>query len=372
MVTLKKRILKSSWRPNRVLFAAAALLCTLTAMAQSGHTTALKFNSTVHDFGKFSATAGPQKCTFTYTNVSNEPVVINNILSSCGCSVPEWDKAPIMPGKGGKITVTYLNDHGAYPFDKTLTVYVSSSAKPIQLRIIGIPYAKEKPLSEQFPVRYGLLGMKRQIQNGGQIEQGLQKALKENIVNLSNRKVKVEFEDVEPGLQITITPKEIAAGESATISYTIDTKVGKQRWGRNLYRAAILCNGERAKEMFTVEASIVTPYTSLTAEQKRQAAMFSAEDGTYMFGSAKSGEYFPIRFTISNKGKSTLNIYKVEASKAYMKINCPSKIAAGATATIEGSVKAAEPNSDATYIIHLITNDPDRPIVALYVAGEVK
>ena len=104
---------------------------------QSGprHTTSLKFDKVVHNFGKILAGSGEKKCQFKYTNVSSEPVVINNILSSCGCSVPEWNKAPIRPGESGVITVTFLNDQGAYPFDKTLTVYVSSSPKPIQLRI---------------------------------------------------------------------------------------------------------------------------------------------------------------------------------------------------------------------------------------------
>ena len=73
-------------------------------LAQTGHTTSLKFDKVVHNFGKILAGSGEKKCQFKYTNVSSEPVVINNILSSCGCSVPEWNKAPIRPGESGVIT----------------------------------------------------------------------------------------------------------------------------------------------------------------------------------------------------------------------------------------------------------------------------
>ncbi|MBR4980898.1 MAG: DUF1573 domain-containing protein, partial [Bacteroidales bacterium] len=150
----------------------------VNSFAQTGHTTSLKFDKVVHNFGKFLASSGAKSCTFKYTNVSSEPVVINNILSSCGCSVPEWNKAPIKPGESGEIKVTFLNDQGPYPFDKTLTVYLSSSQKPVMLRITGVAYDKEKPISELYPAHFGPLGMKTDVQNGGQIEQGLSKSLK--------------------------------------------------------------------------------------------------------------------------------------------------------------------------------------------------
>ena len=140
-----------------------ALLAASLSYSQTGFETALEFESTVHNFGKISTDAGEQHCTFEFTNISDKPVVINNVISSCGCAQPEWPRQPIMPGKGGKIEVTYLNDQGPYPFEKNITVYTSASKKPIILRISGIAYEKEKSLKELFPVavgplRYGLRG----------------------------------------------------------------------------------------------------------------------------------------------------------------------------------------------------------------------
>ncbi|MBR4802408.1 MAG: DUF1573 domain-containing protein, partial [Bacteroidales bacterium] len=235
------------FRKASAMIAALFVACG-SATGQTGHTTSLKFDKTVHNFGKILYGSGEKKCEFKYTNISKEPVVINNILSSCGCSVPEWNKAPIRPGESGVIKVTYLNDQGAYPFDKTLTVYVSSSQKPIILRITGVAYDKAKPVGELYPAHFGPLGMKTEIQNGGQIEQGLKKALKENVVNISQKKVKVSFADADPALEISISPSTIGPGESATISYSIDTRKGKTRWGKNYYKATILCDGKKAGE----------------------------------------------------------------------------------------------------------------------------
>lgn len=98
----------------------------------------LTFEKTEHDFGKFSINAGPQHCSFKYKNNTDTPIVINHVLSSCGCTTPEWSKAPIKPGESGEIKVTFLNDQGPFPFEKSLTVYASSNLKPTVLRIRGV------------------------------------------------------------------------------------------------------------------------------------------------------------------------------------------------------------------------------------------
>ena len=351
------------------VIAAFAIFCG-SAMAQTGHTTSLKFDKTVHNFGKILYGSGEKKCEFKYTNISKEPVVINNILSSCGCSVPEWNKAPIRPGESGVIKVTYLNDQGAYPFDKTLTVYVSSSQKPIILRITGVAYDKAKPVSELYPAHFGPLGMKAEVQNGGQIEQGLKKSLKENVVNISQKKVKVSFADADPALEISINPSVIGPGESATISYSIDTRKGSQKWGKNFYKATILCDGKKAGE-FSSEATILTPYTSLSKEQKDKAPQIILDKSSIPFNSAGVYSTIDLSVKISNPGKSELRIYKVETGGERMDISCPSRIKAGGTGTLKAKIHPRQAEMDKVFIITLITNSPDRPLVTIFSSGTI-
>ncbi len=353
-----------------ILLSCVSIIFNYTAWAQTGHTTSLKFDKVVHNFGKFLAGSGKKHCEFKYTNISNQPVVINNILSSCGCSVPEWDKAPIKPGESGIIKVTYLNDQGAYPFDKTLTVYVSSSAKPIMLRIIGVAYDKEKPISELYPAHFGPMGMKSSTQNSGQIEQGLKKALKENIVNISSKKVNITFTNIDPALEISVSPSSIAPGESATISYSINTAKGKQRWGKNIYKATMLNDGKNIGT-FATEATIVTPYTSLSKEEKDRAAQVFLDESSFQFGTVKKGSKIPVNVTISNPGKTTLRIYKIETGGDSMDLNCPAQILAGSKAVLKGSINASKADPDKMFIITLVTNSPDRPLVAIFVGGSI-
>ena len=101
-----------------ILFAAAALTFAVPAdiQAQEVANQGLEFSTRTHNFGKISVSEGPKHCTFEFKNTSGKPIVINNVISSCGCTEPKWPKKPIMPGEEGKIEVTYLNDQGPYPF----------------------------------------------------------------------------------------------------------------------------------------------------------------------------------------------------------------------------------------------------------------
>ena len=59
---------------------------------------------------------------FNYTNTGDAPLVITDIKSSCGCTVPkDWSREPLAPGASGKFSVKF-NGSGANKVTKTITV----------------------------------------------------------------------------------------------------------------------------------------------------------------------------------------------------------------------------------------------------------
>lgn len=104
----------------------------------------IKFDKYVHNFGTFSEADAVQKCTFTFTNVGDKPLIINKTASSCGCTVPTYTKTPVQPGEKGTITVTY-NGKGKFPdhFKKTVTVYTNGVPEMIRLYVEGTMKAAE-------------------------------------------------------------------------------------------------------------------------------------------------------------------------------------------------------------------------------------
>ena len=98
----------------------------------------IKFETTVHDFGTFSKSAPKVTYDFRFTNVGNSPLVINQAIASCGCTIPEYTKAPIEPGKSGVVRVTY-NRTGKYPgpFSKSITIRSNATRALVRLYIQG-------------------------------------------------------------------------------------------------------------------------------------------------------------------------------------------------------------------------------------------
>lgn len=104
----------------------------------------LVFDRTVCDFGKVRMSDGPLECVFTVTNTGDEPLLIQAVVSSCGCTHVSWTRTPVAPGEKGEIKATYSNDEGPYPFDKTLTVYTSGAKRPSILHIRGVVISSKK------------------------------------------------------------------------------------------------------------------------------------------------------------------------------------------------------------------------------------
>ncbi|SEV88078.1 Protein of unknown function [Prevotella aff. ruminicola Tc2-24] len=120
-------------------------LIVLTMMLLCGMTTAfaqkpaeIKFDKLTHDFGTFSEKNPIVTYTFIYTNVGEQPLVINQAVASCGCTVPEYTKTPVKPGEQGKLKVTY-NGTGKFPghFKKSITVRTNGAVEMTRLYIEG-------------------------------------------------------------------------------------------------------------------------------------------------------------------------------------------------------------------------------------------
>ncbi len=77
-------------------------------------------NDTTIDYGTVSKESDSGVRTFEFKNTGNAPLIITNVQSTCGCTVPSKPTEPIMPGKTGKIDVKYNMAPG--PIRKTITV----------------------------------------------------------------------------------------------------------------------------------------------------------------------------------------------------------------------------------------------------------
>jgi len=91
-----------------------------TTFAQKKIADVAKLNTETYDFGKVKQNQ-PPTATFIVTNISSEPLIIEAANPTCGCTISDYTKAPIAPGKTGTIKATY-NAANVGAIHKTLTV----------------------------------------------------------------------------------------------------------------------------------------------------------------------------------------------------------------------------------------------------------
>lgn len=104
---------------KKILLAVLALTST-TLFAQKKADDIAKLNTETYDFGKIKQNV-PAVATVTVTNIGTEPLLIEAATPSCGCTISDYTKTPIAPGKTGTIKATY-NAAAVGHIDKTLTV----------------------------------------------------------------------------------------------------------------------------------------------------------------------------------------------------------------------------------------------------------
>lgn len=95
----------------------------------------IKFEKMVHDYGTIQK-GSDGSCEFVFKNTGKEPLVLSNVKSSCGCTVPTWPKEPILAGNSGVIKVVYDTKRvGA--INKSIFVNSNANEGVIQLKIKG-------------------------------------------------------------------------------------------------------------------------------------------------------------------------------------------------------------------------------------------
>lgn len=362
----------------------------------------VQMDKTVHDFGDILLSDGPVTASFSAKNIADKPMVIYNVVTSCGCAGVEWTRQPIKPGESGTIKVTFSNDQGPYPFDKSVTVYFSGMKQPVILKLRGESHAQKPSLPEMYRVTFGSLAFKEVSFKAGNLSQGQQKSGEIPVANLGPRPLSVSFRDVSPGLALQISPDPLPAEHTGRLTYTITAD--RSRWGKNWYYATPVVDGKTCKAVVhpSAEAQETVPgaealrsdpnrnlgdgqerigifaitkedFSSWTKEQRDAGSRPMFAESTCNFGRVKAGTPVTGSYAVVNQGKSTFEIYKVDSDSGHVSAVSVPAVAAGGKGTLRLRLDTtALPEGEALFVITLYTNSPLRPVVNLFLSGWIE
>lgn len=110
------------------------------APAENPDAPILFLEETLFDYGKIQQDADGTHF-FIYKNVGKEPLIFSKVRSSCGCTIPQWSREPLLSGQQDTIKVKY-DTHRIGQFAKTISVFSNAKTPMVVLRIQGEVLAK--------------------------------------------------------------------------------------------------------------------------------------------------------------------------------------------------------------------------------------
>lgn len=115
-----------------------ALFIILLAFAFKGYSQAnFNFEKTDHHFGDVPAGKDTLWCEFKFTNTGSEPLIISDVRTSCDCTLAEWPKEGIQPGKCAIIRGGFKIEGKNGAFDKSIIIFANTQPATTILNMTG-------------------------------------------------------------------------------------------------------------------------------------------------------------------------------------------------------------------------------------------
>jgi len=334
----------------------------------------MKVSSPEHDFGKFKEDAGKQTYDFVVMNTGDQPLVIQNIVASCGCTTPDWTKSPIPPKGTGKITANYDPANRPGSFNKTLSVYSNSKPEVVVLVIKGEVIPHEKTVEELFTFAVGPVRFESNHLAFTNIKKNEKKIRTMQVINTSSQPATIEFENVPPHLLMKSNPVTIKPGQKGLIEGTYDA-TKNQAWGYTTDMVKLKINGQVDQNVYyAVSSNLVEDFSGLSKLELDNAPIFNIESKTVELGKIPGSTPEDVEFKFTNSGKSDLIIRYIKASCGCTAVQQGIQgqgIKPGESSSLKAVFNSGSYKGKVTKAIYVYTNDPKNSEVVLMLNADV-
>lgn len=331
----------------------------------------LSFSDNHFDFGRIYENKGKATHTFSFTNEGNAPLLITNVRSTCGCTLPSWTKEPVLPGGKGEITVEFDPKNRLGNFHKTIQVQSSAINANMFLSISG--KVLREPEKEVLNYKIGDLSVKSKHLNLGFIYKGDTANLLMTIANTTTEEMKIEFDHVPDYMVLSANPSVLQAGEYGYIE--VNYLSGKvEDWDVVIDRVPIIINGKKIDHnRLPVTANIREDFSGLNEDELLFAPVATFAKPTINFGSISDTAIIACEFILINNGRSELIIRDINPSCGCTAA-VPEKgiLQPGESTHIEATFDPTGRQGKIKNSLTVITNDPRSYKQFLYMQGVVK
>lgn len=348
---------RSTMKAKSLITLIIALLSVFCTQAQ------LRFDFDRFDFGTLREEGGKVFCAFRATNVGQKPIVIADIVTTCGCTVPLFSRKPLMAGQTTEIKVSYDPYGRPGAFDRKLHIYGINKERLGVLSITGVVTPRPRAIEELFPIEVGG-GVRLNTTHCAftyiYVGRTIQSAI--SLVNTAAepRRVEIGFRSAS-GLLTLDYPKVLQAGEKSAINFIYTIPASEPRYGTVEDVLTIRVEGVESEKVLVTHGIAVDPRTKKSEDRAPKAEL---NKNILKFGAVKhDGERQRLSFEVVNVGSSELKIRALEVMPPFHATLDRQSLGVGEKARCEVELHPRE--GEYGFVsgqLLLITNDPERPL----------
>ena len=119
----------------KFIFLLSLFILSFTSYSQEVKGPIIELEQSTHDFGDIHQGDKVEK-NFKITNKGTEPLIISDVVTSCGCTVTQWTKEPLMPGQSKDILATFNSAGKEGRQNKVITIISNASNSPSRISIV--------------------------------------------------------------------------------------------------------------------------------------------------------------------------------------------------------------------------------------------
>ncbi len=310
------------------------------------------------DFGRISDKHGTISHEFWFENISETPVIIEDIVQTCGCLVPTYNKKTIMPGEKGVITVVLDPKKVSPRVNKNIKVICNTGKLVYRLTIKGfVDHAFN--LKKDFPYEIsGHIRVDRLTINFGELQQ--HESRKEQIIrvaNLSDKKVQLSYRQGRKSGCLTVSiPLMLAPRAIGEIKIT--ALANNDFYGSFTDKLEIGVNSKKYRQIQVYGTAV----DDMRGVSLTNGPKFESSQSYFNLEEIKLNQTITRRLTLKNTGKEKLIIRKIEyKGKVSSDLTAPLSLSRGESRNVILKVTPDKLRPlDAR--VKFITNDPGSPV----------
>ena len=326
------------------------------------------FDKTMHEFGTI-LWKNPVTATFKITNKGDKPLVISNVTTSCGCTVTDWTKSHILPGKTGEVSSTF-DAKALGRFRKSIGVYCNASDKPVYLSFRGEVTADPKNYTFTHPYQIGAIRLNKEEIEFDDANMGDKPTIELLIANTSDRVYTPVLMHLPPYLKMEAEPKVLLKGKKGTIKLTLDASQLKDYGLTQTSVYLSRFSGDKVSEdnEIPVSAILLPDFSRMTEKDSLNApAMHISETDIDLSIPLIKKNKVSHDILIANSGKTPLVISKLQVFNSSVGVSLKKTVLPPDGMTkLKVTIRKRDVGNKKHHLrILMITNDPLRPKVEI-------